>query len=200
VRRRARSFIRWRGIGAGAHVDEQDPSVAVGGGGWHPGGVAVADLQITKESRTTFRFVVEQKSNRGGDLLLGITRCDEWLSRSQEQEALDTGYGYIMGRELARASIFYGGGSMRCCCSRGDGAGPQIDHGPAARIQRDARMARLSRAENWVDFELAEGVVTARDFLDSTFEWSATIGPDEVWQPTVAWTGSNAALRIVLQT
>jgi hypothetical protein len=42
--------VSWDTVAAGAQLDMTDEAVAVGGGTWHPGGVAVADLIINDRS------------------------------------------------------------------------------------------------------------------------------------------------------
>lgn len=195
VRWQARNLVCWHSFGGGARADDGDPAVVVGGGGWHPGGVATAALHLSSVSRAAFRFEVERVS-RIGDLLLGLTRIRSRLSDNQLQEALDMGYHFIMGRELAPASIFYGGRSLRCCFSHGDGKGPALDYGLPSGPQTDFRMSRLCKKGDWVEFHLTDGVVRATDFSGRTFQWFSRMGADEIWQPTVAWTGSTASIRI----
>jgi len=197
VRWCAQSLVRWSACGGGAHVDERDPAVVIGGGTWHPGGVAVADLRLTNAWRGAWRFVLERGARRG-DLLFGITRVDAGKSSLELEEALATGYGFIMGRKLAPASIFFGGYSMRCCASRGDGQGPVVDYGPVAGPQMDYQMSPLRAAGDWVEFRLDEGTLRARDSGGRGFLWAAKLTAGEVWRPTVAWSGSSAAVRIVL--
>lgn len=193
---RARALLRWVACGGGAYVVEHDAEVAAGAGGWHPGGVAVADLPLTTDLDVSFRYVLETVNLRG-DLLFGMTRCEEDIGEEQYQKALATGYGYIMGRELAPASILFGGGSLRCCFSGGDERGPRIDYGPNRGVQKGGRLARLRHAGDWVSFHVSGGRVHAEDFRGQVFEWGARLQAGEVWRPTVAWTGSKAYVRVV---
>lgn len=193
---RACDLVKWTVCGGGASADKMDVAVAVGGGGWHPGGVAVAELPLSTDLEVSFRFVLET-SNRVGDLLFGLTRCDKARSAEQLEKAMAIGYGFIMGREHAPASIVYGGSSCRCAFSRGDGQGLRIDYGPGGGIQVEGRLAKLRNAGEWVDFHVSNGSVRAQDFQDNVFEWGAKLQPEELWQPTVAWTGSKACVRVL---
>lgn len=194
--RRACELVKWTAYGGGAHGDTKDVAVAVGGGGWHPGGVAVAELPLSTDFEISFRFVLEANSG-GGDLLFGLTRREEACSEEQLQKALAIGYGFIMGRELAPASIFYGGGSLRCAFATGDQKGPRIDYGPAGGIQVEGRLSRIRKPGEWVDFRVSNGIVQAQDYKGNVFKWGASLQPGEVWQPTVAWTGSKASVRVL---
>lgn len=194
--RRARSFVRWLCTGGKARIIDWDKCLVTCDGGWHPGGVAVAQLNVTESSETSFRFQLEANA-KGGDLLFGLTKSCQHLDTEQLSDALDSGYSFIMGRDLAPASIFYGGRSLRCCFSRGTGQGPVIDYGTSSgTAQVEGRLARLLVAGDWVQFEVANGVVSASDMTGQSFQWGSTIKGRDVWQPTVAWTGSKATIRI----
>jgi len=195
IRRRGNNLVCWSEFGGGSQVELCDAAVALGGGTWHPGGVAVADLPLRDRSSISFRFVLERPC-ASGDLLLGITRCFEDSSQIALQAALDTGYCFIMGRELAPASIFFGGRSLRCCYSIGNGEGPRIDYGPRPRILRGGRLMKLRALGDWVEFQVLDGMVQAHDNSGYTFQWGARLSEGELWKPTVAWTGSRVAIRI----
>lgn len=195
---RARDLICWCAVGAGASVDAKDVAVATGAGNWHPGGVALAQLQLTAVAHLCVRFQLETGYAKG-DLILGLTQCVPTMSADELQEGLDQGYSFIMGRELGPPSIFYGGRSLRCCYSLGDDKGPRIDYGTSEGPQVGTCLARLRHVGDWVDFQVKEGVVFARDFAGGTFKWHAQISPGEIWQPALAWTGSDASVRVMLQ-
>lgn len=197
TRWRAQNQLKWCLSGGKVKVDSNDDEVAWGCGDWHPGGVAIAELQLHAAISICFRFVLERASGEGGDILMGLTRCPD-CEPHVLQEALETGYSFIMGRELAPPSIFYGGMNVRCCCSRGDGEGPRIDFGPGSGPQIATRMAKLRIAGDWVEFQLSNGNVRAHDFSGRSFQWGARLRQGEIWKPTMAWTGSRAAVRIVL--
>mmetsp|Transcript_36885 Transcript_36885/g.50430 ORF Transcript_36885/g.50430 Transcript_36885/m.50430 type:complete len:261 (+) Transcript_36885:62-844(+) len=197
-RRRAQNLVRWNVFGGGASGDAADEAVAKGGGGWHPGGVALAEVQLTDASQRCVRFELEVDDARG-DLLLGLSRCCSGLPADQLRESVDQGYSYIMGRDSGPPSIFYGGYSLRCCYSLGDGQGPRIDYGTSSGPQVGARLAKLRHAGDWVEFRVQDGIVSARDYAGGTFQWNAHLGTDERWQPAVAWTGSKAPVRVMLK-
>ena len=182
---------RWRGcwsaVGAGATVDAHDRSLALGSGGWHPGGAAVAQLKLTAERDVAWRFLLEGPSAgpQLGDILLGISR-DCGGGRAAK---MGLGCNFIMGRSDAPPSIFYGGGSCRCVYSLGDGTGPKIDDGRDA--SGPGRLSKMRRVGNWVEFSLRGGVLRGRDFRGRTFVWQRELPPGEVWWPTVAWAGTR---------
>jgi len=192
---RACELVKWRAFGGGAYPDAKDVSVAVGSGSWYPGGAAVAELPLSSKLDTAFRFVLET-SSRCGDLLFGLTRCFETCGEEQLRKALASGYEFILGRELAPASIFYCGSDLSYY-SQGDGTGSRIDCGPRPGIQADGRLVRVRNPGEWVEFNLSNGVVSARDFQGNVFEWRARLQPGEIWRPTIAWTGSKACVRIL---
>jgi len=196
IRRQANNMVCWSGFGGGSKAELCDAAVASGGGTWHPGGVAVANLPLRNISSTSFRFVLERPC-ASGDLLLAITRCSEDSGQVALQDALDTGYCFIMGRELAPTSIFYGGRSLSCCYSVGNQEGPRIDYGPLPGIQRGGRLKKLRALGDWVEFQLSNGMVQAQDFSGCTFQWGSRLSEGELWKPTVAWTGSRAGIRIL---
>mmetsp|Transcript_38464 Transcript_38464/g.107160 ORF Transcript_38464/g.107160 Transcript_38464/m.107160 type:complete len:276 (-) Transcript_38464:249-1076(-) len=213
VHERVRWRWRWRDASRSASICSDDPAVVTGGGGWHPGSVVLADLKLTASSEVAWRLVLGVSCSRG-DLLMGITQSLQAAAlhvadqdapsaleeeRAAEQDALDAleeGYSYIMGRERAPPSLFYGGNSCRCCFAVGDGSGPRIDY-----AQRDGRLvemtlSKLRRAGDWVEFHLRRGVLSSIDFAGKTFQWSSHVPVGTVWYPTVAWTGSNAVLHL----
>ena len=208
VRRRLRWRHQWTEVGAGASIPRGDPTVCIGAGTWHPGGVAVAaTLQMSKAEDSGFRLILEDASP--GDLLAGIT-LHKLLSSggtdspgrraaaSSVGRLLDMGYDFIMGRTgteggTAPKSIFYGGRSLRCCFSEPSNCdGPQIDHGPDLRSP--GRLAKLRHAGDWVEFSLRGGELRAVDHRRQTFVWHARVSEGEIWVPTLAWTGKGAIL------
>ena len=129
---------------------------------------------------------------------------------------LEMGYNYMMGRRcdadgsiqtsalaapgggggVAPRSIFYGGRSRRCCFATptAHSSGPSIDMGRDGRSP--ATLAKLRRVGDWVEFSLAEGSLSATDHAGHTHAWGTRVADGEVWVPTVAWTGSRAAVRL----
>jgi len=195
VQRRLQNALHWCHVGAGARICKRDISIAFNTGTWHPGGVAIADLQITSHSDVSFRFEVAHRGTKGGDLLFGLTKRKTALPDDVFLASLETGYEYILGRESAPASMFISSGSVRqCCFSRGDGTGPMIDNRlGSATVQ----ISKLSLAGQWIEFHCRAGLITAIDFKGKPFQWNSSISEKEVWQPTFAWTGSTASIRIV---
>merc|ERR1712061_892491 len=100
---------------------------------------AIADVPIGALSQLSLRFQLDRcevrqgslvyspsvKWSGGGDLIFGITKVRPGMTNVFLQQALDTGYSYIMGREMAPESMFYGGRSRRCCDALGTGSGPR---------------------------------------------------------------------------
>lgn len=199
VQRRARWVWTWQVVGGGARRHLHDPAVAIGGGDWHPGGVAVASLALTADVDVAWRIVLDLPGT--GDLLLGVTRAppsrDLAQLKSVQDDAVSAGCDYMMGRGSAPPSMFYGGRSPGCCvapgmfCS-GDGTGPRLDFRPRDCV----RLTKLRRPGDWVEFQMQRGGLSARDFSGRSFQWSVRVRHGEVWLPTVAWTGSTAHLRL----
>eukprot|EP01052_Picozoa_sp_SAG31_P000072 SAG31_NODE_2_length_46263_cov_45.908043_42_plen_294_part_00 len=197
VRRRAGWLHRWTAAAAGASVCKGYGDVVRGGGSWHPGGVAIsATLHLSAAQNVSFRIVVEVASP--GDLLVGITRLEcaaPQTIHSADLTLLCMGYDYIMGRsssgKMAPPSIFYGGRSLRCCFSDPDygDEGPKIDHSDDGRSP--GRLAKLRHLGDWVEFNLQGGVLRAVDHKHGHFCWGRRVPMNEVWVPTVAWTGEH---------
>lgn len=197
IRWRLRNALHWRLVGADAKICQHDHAVAFCSGSWHPGGVAIADLNLTSDWYGSFRFEMEAVGKLRGDLLVGITKHSSTSCQGLSQKLLGMGYEYILGRKFAPASIFVGGGQFLCCHSFGDGTGPRPDYGPAEG-QAGCFLSGFSRAGHWVEFECKGGKISAKDFTGKQFEWGARIGKKESWRPTVAWTGNSALIRVVL--
>mmetsp|Transcript_106144 Transcript_106144/g.236889 ORF Transcript_106144/g.236889 Transcript_106144/m.236889 type:complete len:261 (-) Transcript_106144:16-798(-) len=194
--KRAKGWVPWLHMGGNARLLERDASLASCDNSWHPGGAAVAKLFVSESSSMSFRFVLETNAKRG-DLIFGITKSFGNAEDQDLAEALETGYCFIMGRDLAPASIFYGGRSLRCCFSNGFGEGPRIDYGPSSGVQVEGRLSRLSNVGDWVRFDVLKGgQVEAHDMAGRSMRWGFRIQEGDLWQPTVAWTGSNAVIRI----
>lgn len=194
VQWRLQNMVRWYDVGGGARICKRDDSVAFSTGKWSPGGVAVADLQITSDCNVSFRFEVTFQARRGGDVLFGLTRRSKPDSADDSPAMLAAGYEYILGRGLAPASLFIGTGSARQCgFSRGDGTGPIIDS------RSPGKVPGLRCPGHFMELQCRAGFVIATDFAGKQFQWSTTIKETEIWQPTFAWTGSTASIRIVRQ-
>mmetsp|Transcript_148464 Transcript_148464/g.262106 ORF Transcript_148464/g.262106 Transcript_148464/m.262106 type:complete len:620 (+) Transcript_148464:25-1884(+) len=198
--RRACELLKWYARGGGAHILERDAAVAIGGGDHPQNGVAVAKLAVSAEGDIAFRFVLEVGNTRG-DLLIGMTRHDPGRDPRRDLETLSEtfciGSEYIMGRGHAPASILYGGRGLRCSFSRGDGRGTRVDYGPSGGVHKEGFLARLRDAGDWVEFHVANGIVAATDFQGNVFEWGEHISAEEIWHPTIAWTGSTVSVRIL---
>lgn len=189
------NMMRWSRIDAGAQICEQDPAVAFGDGKWYPGGIALADLQITLESNLTFRLEVTSSAKSTGDVLAGLTKRDARATNDESIAAFESGFEYILGKGLSPASIFVGLGYVsQCWFSEGDGSGPRPDTLAAGET---SEMPHLRCEGEWLEFQCSAGVISAKHSSGSYFHWDTKIKKDETWQPTVAWSGSTASIRIL---
>mmetsp|Transcript_120629 Transcript_120629/g.212802 ORF Transcript_120629/g.212802 Transcript_120629/m.212802 type:complete len:297 (-) Transcript_120629:128-1018(-) len=198
------NIVRWHRVGGEARICIRDASVALSSGSWYPGGVALADLRITSDCNLSFRFEVAFSGMLGGDVMLGLTRSivaapfvgsSAAMETEEPSAAMEAGYEYIVGRGSAPASIFVGAGSAtQCCFSPGNGTGPRVDS-----LSEGVRFEciEMCRIGEWLEFECRFGEITATDVLGNVFRWATKIEPDEIWQPTFAWTGTTASIRIV---
>lgn len=201
---RLQNIVRWCRAGGEARICKRDASVAFSSGGWYPGGVAVADLRITSDCNLSFRFEVAFSGTPIGDVMLGLTKSsaaassDEYCAVAERDDyfaAMQTSYEYLMGRGLAPASIFVGGGSVtQCCFSSGNGTEPRVDC-----LSEDVTFEciEMCRIGEWMEFQCRAGVITATDSSGNFFRWAMKINKAEIWQPAFAWSGSTASIRIV---
>lgn len=132
-------------------------------------------------------------------MLLGLTKRNNAQPDNDRFGMLAAGYEYILGRGVAPASLFIGTGSARQCgFSRGDGTGPKVDE-RSVGLSAAGGVPGLRYTGQWLELQCRAGFVTAIDFAGKQFQWGTTIKATEVWQPTFAWTGSTASIRIVRQ-
>jgi len=195
VKWRLQNIVRWSSAGGKAQICKRDPSVAFSFGGFYPGGVALADLNITSDCNLSFRFEVTFSGWVAGDVMLGLTQRIAATPSDESAAALETGYEYVLGRGSSPPSVFVSAGSVtQCCFSSGDGSGPHIDSLSAGVWFRSAEMRC---AGDWMEFQCTAGVITAIDAPGNFFQWKTEIGKGEVWQPAFAWSGGTASIRIV---
>lgn len=221
IRQRASWLHHWTLAGAGATIQQPDSAVCTGDGNWTPGGLALAStVHLTRAQNTGFRFVVEDAAP--GDLLMGLTlhqpdtAAPPAAAGALLEQLLGMGYHYMMGRRidadgeiqtspsalpdaggsLAPRSIFYGGRSRRCVFATPGlhSNGPTMDMGPDGNSP--STLAKLRHVGDWVEFSIMSGTLRATDHRGQTHVWGTQVEEGEVWVPTLAWTGSRAAIRI----
>lgn len=197
VKWRLAHLIRWCRAGGGAQICAFDTSVAFNDGNWYPGGVALADLQITLESNLTFRLEVSSTVMSLGDVLVGLTRRVSTASKVESAPAFESGFEYILGRGSAPASIFVGYGyAGQCWSSHGDGNGPFPDNSSECA---SSDTPQLRCKGEWLEFQCIAGAVSAKHSSGNFFSWNTKIDKGEIWQPTLAWMGRGnvASIRIL---
>ncbi|CAK0892836.1 unnamed protein product [Prorocentrum cordatum] len=126
VQERARWRWRWSRASSHALIHGDDACAVRGGGGWHPGAVAIADLRLTADSEAAWRV----DSTGAGE--------------AASQEAMEEGYAYIMGRNDAPADR----AKERCTLTA---RRPQVHSGHVSGVQTASRPGgELMRARAWV--------------------------------------------------